>query len=322
MSVFLRLGFCFLLLFCCAAAQGPDCGAGCHRHHGFCEQSGECRCKSGWRGAVCDQCVPSADCVHGWCESPGECICESGWSGARCDRDVRPCSSQPCSADSRCVDAAGGRGHVCICTATHCRTEETHCTVNGSLCQNGGSCVSSSSSFNTSSSSSNTSSSPSSSSSSFCLCPAGFTGSLCELQSAVCKSSVCVNGGRCVRRGLSYRCVCARRFSGSSCERHRPRVKAPQQHHTALHKPLETPGALASRSQLICFSVLALLTVLVVLGSTAIVFFQRCEVWMANVRYRQLVAQQRELIQDQATVNIILPEKIKLSSYSRHYTSI
>ncbi|XDV43855.1 hypothetical protein PO909_012253, partial [Leuciscus waleckii] len=128
MNVFLRLGFSFLLLFCApVSTQGPECAAGCHGQHGFCE-SGECRCRSGWRGPACDQCVPSVGCVHGTCEEPGQCICERGWTGARCDRDVRPCSSKPCWGNSSCVETDGG-GHACVCSAG-----------DGSRCQNGGSC--------------------------------------------------------------------------------------------------------------------------------------------------------------------------------------
>ncbi|XP_016109957.1 protein delta homolog 1 [Sinocyclocheilus grahami] len=280
MHVFLRLGFSFLLLLCVlVSAQGPECGAGCH--HGFCEQSGECRCRAGWRGAVCDQCVPSPDCVHGVCEEPGQCICERGWTGARCDREVHRCSSKPCSGNSTCVETRGG-GHVCLCspayTGENCQLKKGPCSANSSRCQNGGTCV------NTSGSDSRFS----------CLCPAGFTGSSCELHISQLK--------------------------------HKPRVKASGPAH-AFHKLLLRPaesesGPLVTHSQIICFSVLALLTCLVVLVTTGIVFFTRCETWMANAKYSQLVRQQRDQQREQHSLNIILPEKIKLSNYSKHYTSI
>lgn len=88
-----------------------------------------------------------------------------------------------------------------------------------------------------------------------------------------------------------------------------------------------TPSPLVTRSQVICFAVLGLLTCLVVLGTTGIIFFNRCESWMANAKYSQLVRQQRDYLlrskdgEDQS-VNIILPEKIKLTNYGNHYTSI
>ncbi|KAF4101799.1 protein delta homolog 1 [Onychostoma macrolepis] len=279
MNVFLRLGFSFLLLLCAlVSAQGPECGAGCH--HGFCEQSGECRCRAGWRGAACDQCVPSPDCVHGACEEPGQCVCERGWTGACCDREVRLCSSKPCSGNSTCVETGGG--HVCLCspgyTGEDCQLKKAPCSANSrsSRCQNGGTCV-------------NTSGSDSRSS---CLCPAGFTGPSCELH-------------------ISKR-------------KHKPRVKASAPAH-AFHKLLLRPAEsdpLVTRSQIICFAVLGLLTCLVILGTTGIVFFNRCETWMANAKYSQLVRQQRASDREQHSLNIILPEKIKLSNYGKHYTSI
>ncbi|XP_042629352.1 protein delta homolog 1 [Cyprinus carpio] len=376
MNVFLRLGFSFLLLFCApVSAQGPECGAGCHQHHGFCEQSGECRCRVGWRGSVCDQCVPSPDCVHGVCEEPGQCVCERGWTGARCDREVHQCSSKPCSGNSTCVETggAGGGGFVCLCspgyTGENCQLKKGPCSVNGSRCQNGGTCV------NTSGFDSR----------SFCLCPPGFTGSVCEIELDVCEPNPCVNGGRCVRRDPSYtcvcppafsgpvcdvslsacssdrcvnggtcfndtlgriRCVCPPRFTGPSCELHisklkpKPRARGvgPGHYAAAAHafhkllrpperEPLQPSGPLVTRSQIICFTVLGLLTCLVVLVTTGIIFFNRCETWMANAKYSQLVRQQRDLLlrasdREQHSLNIILPEKIKLSNYSRHYTSI
>ncbi|XP_016305382.1 protein delta homolog 1 [Sinocyclocheilus anshuiensis] len=330
MNVFLRLGFSFLLLFCApVSAQGSECGAGCHQHHGFCEQSGECRCRAGWRGAACDQCVPSPDCVHGACEEPGQCICERGWTGARCDRDVHQCSSKPCSGNSTCVETGGGGGGgggcVCLCppgfTGDSCQLKKGPCSVNGSRCQNGGTCV------NTSGFDSRCS----------CLCPPGFTGAVCEMELDVCEPNPCVNGGRCVRRDPTYTCVCPHRFTGPSCELHisklKPKAGGPGHYAAAAHafhkllrpperEPLQPSDPLVTRSQIICFSVLGLLTCLVVLVTTGIVFFNRCETWMANAKYSQLVRQQRDRQREQHSLNIILPEKIKLSNYSKHYTTI
>ncbi len=50
----------------CVYCLGPECGAGCH--HGFCEQSGECRCV--WCVRVC-VCV----CVWCVCARVRVCVC-------------------------------------------------------------------------------------------------------------------------------------------------------------------------------------------------------------------------------------------------------
>lgn len=118
----------------------------------------------------------------------------------------------------------------------------------------------------------------------FCLCPAGLTGPSCELH--------------------------------ISKPKHKPRVKASAPARV-LHKLLLRPAEsdpLVSRSQIICFAVLGLLTCLVILGTTGIVFFNHCEAWMANAKYSQLVRQHQH--------NVTLPETIKLSNYGKHYTSI
>lgn len=99
-----------------------------------------------------------------------------------------------------------------------------------------------------------------------------------------------------------------------------------------LKETVHPHGVLVTHGQLLCFSLLALLTCLVVLGTAGIVFFGRCEAWLANAKYNQLVRQQREHLLREAggsnseeqehSVNIILPEKIRLSSFGSHYTSI
>uniref|UniRef100_A0A8C1S307 Delta like non-canonical Notch ligand 1 n=1 Tax=Cyprinus carpio TaxID=7962 RepID=A0A8C1S307_CYPCA len=295
---------CVCVCVCVFVCLGPECGAGCHQHHGFCEHMDVCyRCRAGWRGSACDQCVPSPDCVHGVCEEPGQCVCERGWTGARCDREVHQCSSKPCSGNSTCVETggAGGGGFVCLCspgyTGENCQLKKGPCSPNP--CVNGGRCVRRDPSYT-------------------CVCPLAFSGPVCDVSLSACSSDRCVNGGTCFNDTLGrIRCVCPPRFTGPSCELHISKLKP---------KPRPS-GPLVTRSQIICFTVLGLLTCLVVLVTTGIIFFNRCETWMANAKYSQLVRQQRDLLlrasdREQHSLNIILPEKIKLSNYSRHYTSI
>lgn len=146
---------------------------------------------------------------------------------------------------------------------------------------------------------------------------------------ALIRSSRCQNGGTCVNTSGSdsrSSCLCPAGFTGPSCElhisklKHRPRVKASAPVHARPETETES-DPLVIRSQIICFAVLGLLTCLVILGTTGIVFFNRCETWMANAKYSQLVRQQRASDREQHSLNIILPS-IKLSNYGKHYTSI
>ncbi|XP_067310541.1 protein delta homolog 1 isoform X2 [Pseudorasbora parva] len=270
MDAFLRLGFSALLLSCAlGSTQGPECGAGCHRQHGFCEQSGECRCRSGWRGALCDRCVPSFGCAHGTCALPGQCICARGWTGLRCDRDVRRCSSKPCSGNSTCVEMEG-EGHIC-------QLKNGPCSAHSPRCQNGGTCVNGTGSDTRSS----------------CICPVGFSGPSCELHVSKLKLKARVKAHHLLRPAPA-----GPRAPGSGSA------------------PALAP--LGRRSQLLCLLVLAVLTGLVVLLSSGLVFLPRCEAWLAHHRYRRLVHQHRSL----RRVSTVLPEKARLSHCERLYSSI
>ena len=69
-------------LFC----TEPVCSEGCNLTQGYCKYPGECRCRQGWTGERCDQCVPAQGCDHGYCSLPGECHCNQGWRGELCDQ--------------------------------------------------------------------------------------------------------------------------------------------------------------------------------------------------------------------------------------------
>lgn len=82
-----------------------------------------------------------------------------------------------------------------------------------------------------------------------------------------------------------------------------------------------------TRSQIICFIVLGLLTCLIVLITTGIVFFSKCETWMANAKYSHLIRKKKDFYMkanrgDGNDVKIIFPEKVKIANYNRNYTTI
>lgn len=45
------------------------------------------RCRPGWKGEFCDQCMPYPGCKYGYCNgAPWQCICETNWGGILCDQ--------------------------------------------------------------------------------------------------------------------------------------------------------------------------------------------------------------------------------------------
>lgn len=264
-------------------------------------------------------------------------------------------SSSPCQNGGTCADADGSAASPsCLCppgfSGDFCEISADSCQPNP--CLNGGNCTNHGLAFS-------------------CVCPHGFTGFTCNdtVSLLPCAGRPCANRGTCVDQpDGTFRCVCQKWFSGPTCSlQHRPKAKPklvsakPVEHgvfalmpqhyslpahtfHKLLRPPerdllkvtlketVHSPGVLVTHGQLVCFGMLALLTCLVILGTMGIVFFGRCETWLANAKYSQLVRQQREHLLREAggasqeepehSVNIILPEKIRLTSFGRHYTSI
>ncbi|XP_078419458.1 protein delta homolog 1 isoform X2 [Cetorhinus maximus] len=382
------LACCILTLAAGGFAQGTECKLGCHSLNGFCETTGECRCKSGWQGELCDKCIPFPGCLHGTCTKSWECICEEGWAGSLCDTASHSCSpAQPCANNSTCVESEDG-GYICICgqefIGSHCQLRKGSCYINGSLCQNGGSCLDDNGfavkdyclcmpgftgdfceiSIN------NCNPNPCANSgtctdlvSGFsCFCPVGFTGKSCDYSITSCLSHPCRNGGTCHDhpRG-GFDCACLPEYGGETCQHqtfesvnhgakqnvhartgwvrhdksfHPPLHASPRSTHQqgngmlkiTVKETIHKSNTLLNSSQVICFTVLGLLTCLVILGTTGIIFFSKCEIWLANAKYRHLLwKQKKHLLQDKnedLSVKIIFPNVNKLTNYGKNYTSI
>lgn len=51
-----------------------------------------------------------------------------------------------------------------------------------------------------------------------CMCPAGFSGNICEIDLDFCRPDSCFDGGLCVEgRGMATNCNCSKCFNGSRC---------------------------------------------------------------------------------------------------------
>lgn len=100
------------------------------------------RCKLGWQGKLCDQCIRYPGCLHGSCQQPWQCYCNEGWGGLFCNQDLNYCTNhKPCKNGGTCFNTGQG-SYTCTCSAeytgTDCELVKDDCTV--IPCLNGGTC--------------------------------------------------------------------------------------------------------------------------------------------------------------------------------------
>ncbi|XP_045410401.1 protein delta homolog 1 [Lemur catta] len=363
-----------LLLAFGHGTHGGECPLTCDPTHGTCVDDNICRCRPGWQGALCDQCMTSPGCVYGICEEPWQCLCSEGWGGEFCDIDMRPCNLMPCANNGTCVNREGGQ-YECFCTlgfaGPTCERDYGPCAIEGSPCKNQGACVDDDGEANFPS----------------CRCRPGFSGNFCEIVvnscipnpckndgvctdiggdfrcrcptgfvDKTCSQAVnncggipCLNGGTCSQHSqVSYECVCTPEFTGPSCVKkralgpkqdtrlpanygltyrvtpgvHEVPVGPPEYHILKVSvKEVKKNTPLLTEGQAVCFTILGVITSLVLLGTLGIVFLNKCEGWASALRRFCRLRRNNVLLHYQSgedlAVNIIFPEKIDMTTLTR-----
>ncbi|XP_007455692.1 PREDICTED: protein delta homolog 1 isoform X1 [Lipotes vexillifer] len=327
--------------------QGPLCDQcvtfpGCV--NGLCVEPWQCICKDGWDGHLCDldvrACASTPCANNGTCvnldNGQYECSCAPGFSGKDCQKKGGPCvmNGSPCQHGGSCVDDEGRASHAsCLCppgfSGNFCEIVTNSCTPNP--CENQGICTDIGGDFR-------------------CRCPAGFMDKTCSRPVSTCANEPCLNGGTCLQHSqVRFGCLCKPEFTGPICGRKRAagpqqvtrlpsgygltyrltpgvhELPVPQPEHRILKvsmKELNKSTPLLSEGQAICFTILGVLTSLVVLGTMGIVFLNKCEAWVSNLRYNHMLRKKNNLLLhynsgEDLAVNIVLPEKIDMTTFSK-----
>uniref|UniRef100_A0A6Q2XBJ5 Delta-like protein n=1 Tax=Esox lucius TaxID=8010 RepID=A0A6Q2XBJ5_ESOLU len=181
-------------------------------------QGFQCVCGAGWSGPTCD--INVDECSAGPCQHGGtcqdlvngyKCLCPPQWTGKTCLIDANECDNKPCVNANSCRNLIGG--YFCECLpgwmGQNCDISElTINTLHGPIsdvdecssspCLNGGRCQDQVNGFT-------------------CLCLAGFSGQLCQLDIDYCLPTPCQNSGVCFNLATDYYCSCSDDYEGKNC---------------------------------------------------------------------------------------------------------
>ncbi|KAK7452815.1 hypothetical protein BaRGS_00039699, partial [Batillaria attramentaria] len=167
------------------AGEGTTSLANCIEHTGCNASNNPCQ-----NGGLCN--FVNHDVV---------CACPDGYNGQFCELEVNQCASQPCYNGGGCTQQ--GNTYSCSCptgtSGARCENVAKLCT--SSICQNGGVCRNEVNDVT-------------------CLCRPGFSGNRCQNTQPICNPNPCQNGAQCVpSENVRFRCVCPAGYSGRLCDK-------------------------------------------------------------------------------------------------------
>jgi Leucine-rich repeat (LRR) protein len=171
-----------------------------------------CLCGGGYSGDRCEvithpcmsmPCLNGATCVENDSPHGYECICATGYTGNNCADVVDACSSTPkaCMHNGTCINLISRYECECVhpWTGPRCSVKGSACDPNP--CKHFGNCFATSDEVGYR-----------------CDCVGSFSGQRCEVaKSTACDTNPCANRGVCVPMDESFKCHCARGFTGVQC---------------------------------------------------------------------------------------------------------